>query len=52
VNPDPEARSNDQPALDFAGKPVVSFLGRQVRIATEGFGEMDPLDLDEYISQQ
>ena len=30
---------------------MVSFLGRQVRIATEGFGEMDPLDLDEYISQ-
>jgi len=52
INPASEAGQNDRPALDFAGKPVVSFLARQVRVATEGFGEMDPLDLDEYISQQ
>ncbi len=31
-------------------KPVESFMGRQVRIATEGFGELDPLDLDEYLA--
>ena len=52
VNLDREASQDDRPALNFAGQPVASFLGRQVRIATEGFGEMDPLDLDEYISQK
>ena len=52
VDPDPKVGQNGRTELDFAGKPVVSFLGRQVRIATEGFGEMDPLDLDEYISQK
>jgi hypothetical protein len=26
-----------------------SFLGRQVHIATEHFGDMDPLDLEEYL---
>lgn len=36
--------------LDVEGKPVTAFLGRQIRVATEGFGEMDPLDLDEYIA--
>jgi NADH:ubiquinone oxidoreductase subunit F (NADH-binding)/NADH:ubiquinone oxidoreductase subunit E len=52
VNPYGEAKQNGRAALDFDGKPVVSFLARQIRIATEGFGEMDPLDLDEYISQK
>jgi len=52
VHPASEAGQGDRPALNFAGKPVVSFLARQVRLATEGFGEMDPLDLDEYISHQ
>jgi NADH-quinone oxidoreductase subunit F len=28
---------------------VSSFLGRQVHIATEQFGKVDPLDLDEYL---
>jgi len=36
--------------LDIAAQPVTSFMDRQVRVATEGFGEMDPLDLDEYIA--
>jgi NADH-quinone oxidoreductase subunit F len=30
---------------------VTAFLGRQVHIATEGFGKTDPLDLDEYIAR-
>ena len=29
---------------------VSAFLGRQVHIATEQFGKVDPLDLDEYLS--
>jgi len=37
--------------LDVGGKPVQAFMDRQVRIATESFGELDPLDLDEYLSQ-
>jgi len=36
--------------LPLSSPPVELFLGRQVRIATEGFGEMDPLDLDEYLA--
>jgi len=35
--------------INGSDRPVEAFLGRQVRIATEGFGEMDPLDLDEYL---
>ena len=36
--------------LDAGSAPVEAFMQRQVRIATEGFGEMDPLDLDEYLA--
>ena len=36
--------------LDVHDQPVEAFMQRQVRIATEGFGEMDPLDLDEYLA--
>ena len=36
--------------LDIGEKPVTAFMERQIRIATEGFGEMDPLDLDEYLA--
>ena len=36
--------------LNIEAKPVTAFMDRQVRIATEGFGEMDPLDLDEYLA--
>ncbi|MEI6033548.1 MAG: NAD(P)H-dependent oxidoreductase subunit E [Verrucomicrobiae bacterium] len=37
---------------DASEAPASAPLGRQVRIATEGLGEMDPLDLDEYLAQQ
>ncbi|MEI8063916.1 MAG: NAD(P)H-dependent oxidoreductase subunit E, partial [Verrucomicrobiota bacterium] len=36
--------------LDVHGQPVEAFMSRQIRLATEGFGEMDPLDLDEYLA--
>src|SRR4051812_11214690 len=37
--------------LDIQEPAVGAFLQRQVHIATEGFGEMDPLDLDEYVAR-
>jgi len=37
-------------ALDVHSPPVEAFMSRQVRIATEGFGAIDPLDLDEYLA--
>jgi NADH-quinone oxidoreductase subunit F len=37
-------------ALDVRDAPVCSFLGRQVRIASEGCGSMDPLDIEEYLA--
>ena len=30
---------------------INTFLGRQLRISTEGYGKMNPLDLDEYVSR-
>ncbi len=36
--------------LDVRGAPVESFMCRQVRLSTEGFGELDPLNLDEYLA--
>ena len=39
-------------ALDMGDAPVESFMSRQVRLSTEGFGELDPLDLDEYLAHQ
>ena len=38
-------------ALDVREAPVEDFLGRQRRIATEHSGEVDPLDLDEYVAR-
>jgi NADH-quinone oxidoreductase subunit F len=35
--------------LDLREKPVADFLGRQVRIATEHYGQLDPVDIEEYI---
>ena len=35
--------------MDVKEPEVGAFLGRQVHIATEQFGKVDPLDLDEYI---
>jgi len=37
-------------ALDMRQTAVSAFLGKQVHIATEHFGKLDPLDLDEYVS--
>ncbi|HLH57150.1 MAG TPA: NADH-ubiquinone oxidoreductase-F iron-sulfur binding region domain-containing protein, partial [Verrucomicrobiae bacterium] len=57
------ARAMDKLLLDQPADPVASaqlnssepevsaFLKRQVHIATEHFGEIDPLDLDEYVSR-
>jgi NADH-quinone oxidoreductase subunit F len=36
--------------LDATEPAVNAFLGKQVHIATEQFGKVDPLDLDEYIT--
>ncbi|MCX6345329.1 MAG: NAD(P)H-dependent oxidoreductase subunit E [Armatimonadetes bacterium] len=36
-------------AIDVRDEPVCAFLGRQKHIATELCGQIDPLDLDEYI---
>ena len=38
--------------LDPKEPAVGAFLQRQVHIATEHFGELDPLDLDEYVARQ
>ena len=35
--------------MDVRRPEVSAFLGRQVHIATEHFGKIDPLDLDEYV---
>ena len=37
--------------LDVEEPAVSAFLERQVHIATEQFGQIDPLDLDEYVAQ-
>jgi NADH-quinone oxidoreductase subunit F len=41
----------DEYALSVREPEVVAFLGKQVHIATEGFGKLDPLNLDEYIAR-
>ncbi|MDD4872225.1 MAG: NADH-quinone oxidoreductase subunit NuoF [Kiritimatiellae bacterium] len=40
----------DRYALDVRDAPVCSFLGRQKRIASEWCGSLDPLNIDEYIT--
>jgi NADH-quinone oxidoreductase subunit F len=37
-------------AMDVRRPEVSAFLGKQVHIATEHFGKIDPLDLDEYVA--
>ena len=37
--------------LDVRDKPVSQFLGKQIPIATEDRGDINPLDIDEYISR-
>ena len=44
----PESAASD---LDIRERSVCAFLRRQVRIATEHCGSMDPLDLDAYLSR-
>jgi NADH-quinone oxidoreductase subunit F len=36
-------------AIDVRDPPVCAFLGRQERLATEACGQIDPMDLDEYL---
>ncbi|MCP5518265.1 MAG: NAD(P)H-dependent oxidoreductase subunit E [Verrucomicrobiales bacterium] len=38
-------------ALDMNAPAPRAFLSRQVHLATEHFGSLDPLDLDEYLAQ-
>ncbi len=40
----------EQSRMDTRAPEVSAFLGRQVHIATEQFGEVDPLNLDEYVN--
>jgi NADH:ubiquinone oxidoreductase subunit F (NADH-binding)/NADH:ubiquinone oxidoreductase subunit E/NAD-dependent dihydropyrimidine dehydrogenase PreA subunit len=35
--------------LDLRDKPVANFLDRQIRIATDHYGRLDPVDLEEYL---
>jgi len=43
---DPVARHS----IDVRDGPVCAFLGRQQHLATEYFGQIDPTDLDDYLS--
>jgi len=36
-------------SLDVRDEPVAAFLGRQQHLSTEHCGDLDPLDLDEYL---
>jgi NADH-quinone oxidoreductase subunit F len=36
-------------SVDARDRPVADFLGRQVHIATEHCGDIDPIDLEEYL---
>jgi NADH-quinone oxidoreductase subunit F len=38
--------------LRLAEPEVTAFLGKQIHIATEQFGKVDPLDLEEYVSHR
>jgi NADH-quinone oxidoreductase subunit F len=44
--PEPVTRHS----IDLRDRPVADFLGRQKHIATENHGEIDPVDIDEYIA--
>jgi NADH:ubiquinone oxidoreductase subunit F (NADH-binding)/NADH:ubiquinone oxidoreductase subunit E len=37
-------------SIDVRDKPVADFLGKQKHIATELHGDIDPVDIDEYLS--
>ena len=38
-------------AIDVRDAPVCAFVGRQKRIATEHCGQVDPLDLEDYVAR-
>ena len=42
----------DRHAMSERAPSVAAFLGRQVHLATENFGHVDPLDLDEYLAHR
>jgi NADH-quinone oxidoreductase subunit F len=46
----PAGQQVAQLAMDRRDPGVQAFLGRQVHIATEHFGRLDPLDLEEYLA--
>jgi NADH-quinone oxidoreductase subunit F len=37
-------------SIDVRDKPIADFLGRQKHIATENHGDIDPVDIDEYVA--
>jgi NADH-quinone oxidoreductase subunit F len=41
-----------QAEMKLRDENVHAFLGRQLHIATESFGHLDPLDLDEYVAHE
>jgi NADH-quinone oxidoreductase subunit F len=47
--PQAEAPSGLRNDLDLRDKPVADFLGKQIHIATEHYGRLDPVDLEEYL---
>ncbi len=47
--PDTDLPSRPRHDLDLRDKPVADFLGKQIRIATEHFGQLNPVDLEEYL---
>ena len=49
---DGEVDQVKQSAMDRQEPAVTAFLDRQVHIATEHFGQIDPLSLDEYLSHE
>lgn len=49
---DDESEPIDRFSIDLRDRPVTAFLGRQVHIATEHFGNLNPFDLEEYESHE
>jgi NADH-quinone oxidoreductase subunit F len=47
---EPQAKA-ESATVDLQAPDASAFLGRQVHIATEHFGQIDPLNLDEYVSR-
>ena len=47
---DEKAEPVTRHSIDVRDKPVADFLGRQKHIATENHGDIDPIDIDEYMA--